>query len=493
VTGAVRACNATFGGELNLQGATLTNEGEIALNLDRAHVRGNADFAGLTATGELWLNGVIIGNQLNLTDAKLTNEGKTALNLDSADINGRVVLDSTHVTGEVWALGATFGSDLFLESAELTNNGGDALSLDGTNVKGGAFLGRVVAIGTVRAPGATIGRKFDLTDAKLTNEGKTALNLDSAEINGHVLLDSTDVTGEVRALGANFGSELSVRDAKLTNKGGDALNLQSAQIGHFRLMPAAVTGSIGLDSAQFAVLETPDSMTVLSGSQLSASGWRVGDVRGGIRHDREAAAAWLSRNNPHKGHSAREEFVAQPWHELANVYDRNGQPADARWMRWRAARGVTRTSPWGPKLIREVYAAFTGHGYYPLIAAVWLILAIVASGLIVATHTAVFTPTATNKAAWKTPPLAGQLAPPITGATPCAELQDRSSCLSPALYAFDNALPGTLATGQAAQWTANGAQGWNMWIPYTLGGLKIASWILVALLLAGVTGLLRKT
>jgi hypothetical protein len=61
------------------------------------------------------------------------------------------------------------------------------------------------------------------------------------------------------------------------------------------------------------------------------------------------------------------------------------------------------------------------------------------------------------------------------------------------LYAFDNALPGTLATGQAAQWTANGAQGWNMWIPYTLGGLKIASWILVALLLAGVTGLLRKT
>jgi hypothetical protein len=60
------------------------------------------------------------------------------------------------------------------------------------------------------------------------------------------------------------------------------------------------------------------------------------------------------------------------------------------------------------------------------------------------------------------------------------------------LYAFDNALPGE-SIGQAAQWTANGAQGVNSWIPYTLGGLKIASWILVALLLAGVTGLLRKT
>jgi hypothetical protein len=61
------------------------------------------------------------------------------------------------------------------------------------------------------------------------------------------------------------------------------------------------------------------------------------------------------------------------------------------------------------------------------------------------------------------------------------------------LYAFDNSLPGTLATGQAAQWTSNGGRGYNAWIPYSLGFLKIASWILVALLLAGVTGLLRKT
>jgi hypothetical protein len=153
---------------------------------------------------------------------------------------------------------------------------------------------------------------------------------------------------------------------------------------------------------------------------------------------------------------------------------------------------VTSTSRGWPRLIRWIYGGLTGHGYYPLIAAVWLILAIVASGIIVAANPAVFTPTATNTATWKAPPPAGQPSA-ITGATPCEDLQDRSSCLNSVLYAFDNALPGTLATGQAAQWTANGAQGWNTWIPYTLGGLKIASWIFVALLLAGVTGLLRKT
>jgi hypothetical protein len=134
-----------------------------------------------------------------------------------------------------------------------------------------------------------------------------------------------------------------------------------------------------------------------------------------------------------------------------------------------------------------------GYGYYPLVAALWLIGAIGVSWLIVANTEAAFTPTAANTVTWRTPPPVGKPAPPITGATPCEELQDRSSCLDPVLYALDNALPGALATGQAAMWTANGAEGVNVWIPYTLGGLKIASWIFVALLLAGVTGLLRKT
>jgi hypothetical protein len=184
-------------------------------------------------------------------------------------------------------------------------------------------------------------------------------------------------------------------------------------------------------------------MKVLIGSELSASGWHLGDVRGGIRNDKQAAAAWLSRDTA-------AEFAPQPWHELANVYERNGQPADARWLRRKAAQGVTRVSPWWSKPIRWIYGALTGHGYNPLLAAAWLLLAIVASGIIVAANAAVFTPTAANKVAWKTPPPVEQPAPPITGATPCDELQDRSTCLRPFFYGFDNALPGPLATGQAA-------------------------------------------
>jgi hypothetical protein len=60
------------------------------------------------------------------------------------------------------------------------------------------------------------------------------------------------------------------------------------------------------------------------------------------------------------------------------------------------------------------------------------------------------------------------------------------------MYALDNSLFGTpVATGHAAQWTANGAEGVKAWIPYTLSVLGIFSWILAAFLGAAVVPLLR--
>jgi hypothetical protein len=488
-TPALTLMDAQIGGALMLQGTTLIHEGREALSLDRAGIKGSAFLNPVTVTGQVRAPGATIGGQLNLRDATLTHKGGRALLLDDADIKGGVYLNRATVTGEVKALGVTTASQLNLQGATLKNAGGNAVSLDGANIKDAAFLNSVTVTGQVRAVGATIGGQLNLRDATLTHKGGHALVLHNADIKGGGIFNSVTVVGEVGAQGATIVGQLNLRGATLKNDGGIALGLESARVDEVVLAPAEVKGTISLGGAQITVLKTPadkNDMKVLIDNELSASGWRLGDVRGRIRHDRKAASDWLSRDSA-------EEFVAQPWHELANVYERNGQPADARWMRWKAAQGVTRTSPRWSKPIRRTYGALVGHGYYPLIAAVWLILAIAASGIIVAAKQGVFTPSATSKAAWKTPPPASQPPPPITGATPCGELQERSSCLNPVLYAFDNALPGTLATGQAAQWTANGAQGWNAWIPYTLGGLKIASWILVALLLAGVTGLLRKT
>jgi hypothetical protein len=253
-------------------------------------------------------------------------------------------------------------------------------------------------------------------DTALINKDDMALSLFGADIKRNASLTSLVVIGEVTVSRATIGGTLSVDGSRMINPGGLALTLVDAHLTLVDLTPAAVAGAIGLGLIKINALITPKDMAVLKGSELFAPGWVLGDVLGGIRHDRHAAAHWLRGDT---SVASGEEFVAQPCHELANVYDRYGQPADARWMRWQAAQGVTRTSPWWSKPIRWTYGALTGHGYYPLIAAGWLILAIFASWLIVTTHEAAFTPAASDKVVLRALPRAGQIARVITGATPC--------------------------------------------------------------------------
>ena len=488
-TGEVSALAATIGGPLDLQNAILTNAGGLALGLDGAEIRSNAVLQNFSATGEVRLTATHIGRQLNLADAKISNADQLALALDNAEINGHAFLDRIAATGEVRAVGAHIGGQLNMADAKISNADGLALNLEDVEIKDSALLTKLVATGAVAARGAKIGRQLSLDGASITNSGADALNLDDAEIKEFAILRNFSAVGAVRAIGVNIAGQLTLQGAKLSNEEGDALNLLSARLGNVYLTPDSMQGRLSLVRAQIDVLVVPDTISVLAANNLNALGWRLGDVRGAIRHDRRAAAEWLTSAASGK----KAEFPAQPWHELASLYDRNGQPADARWLRLQAARGVTRTSPPGPRVVRWIYDALTGHGYYPLVAAVWLILAVLVTIGIVATHNEDFAPTATNRAAWKPDVPASKSAQPITGATPCDQLKDPSTCLNPVLWSFDNVLPGTLATGQAGLWTPNGAQGWNQWVPYTLGALKLFSWILVALLLAGVTGLLRKT
>jgi hypothetical protein len=73
-----------------------------------------------------------------------------------------------------------------------------------------------------------------------------------------------------------------------------------------------------------------------------------------------------------------------------------------------------------------------------------------------------------------------------TAATACSELEPGYPCFSPMQYAVGVALPVADLTRSAA-WQPVG------WAYYVMGGLRRLSWALTALLLAGVTGLLRKT
>jgi hypothetical protein len=475
-----------------LPGLSLANCDLPGLDLDGARVDGAALLGGLTATGGVRALRAQITGQLGLQEATLTNEGGTALSLDGARVDGGAFLGGLTATGGVRAQGAQITGQLSLQKATLTNKGGTALNLDGARVDGGAFLRGLTATGEVHALRAQITGQLGLQEATLTNEGGTALSLDGARVDGGAFLGGLTATGEVHAQGAQITGHLGLQKATLTNKGDTALNLEQLTVRALLLQSLrSVHGGLNLTRSQIDDLIVDDSPVGGLPGPLVATGWQVKDMHGWLRRDRRTTATWLA---------TQPIFVAQPWHALADVYERNGQPADARRLRLAAAHRTTKTAPRWSKPPRWAYGLLVGYGYYPLTAAMWLLAAFVLASALIASHTKTFVPTnpttaatavahttstraATTPATRTTP----REPPTVTGATACTSLGDRYPCLRPLLLSLDVVLPPTVSAGQATAWrpTAN-------WMTYLLTSLKTFGWLLTALLVAGVTGLLRK-
>ncbi|MEU6558845.1 hypothetical protein [Nocardia nova] len=470
--------------ELNLNGSHIQS-----LALDGATITGTV-FAGegFTATGEIHALEARIGGQLALRGARLANPGGVALRLDRAMINGDVFADDGFTaTGEIRATSANIGGQLSLNGATLANRGGVALCLDQATINGDVFADDgFTATGEIRAIGANIGGGLSLTNATLTNPGGAALNLDQAMINGSVIADKgLTAIGEVRAGGARIDGQLILNGATLKNPDGVALDLESSVITTLTLTPAQVDGTTDLTRATIIDLHTPPNTQ--PPGQLIATGWQITDVHGLIRTDRRAATQWLKSTAP--GHG----FTAQPWHALATVYDRNGQPVDARRLRFIAAKQTTKYAPRSTKPLSWMYLAIAGHGYYPLRAAAWLAGALLVGIFITELNTEHFIPVDRAAAIKSAAAHATETHTPpprlITAAEPCSSYPDY-----PCFSAFNYNLAGVVpaATGVSkSDWTI--ASTAPVLLTSTFTALRFFAWIFTAILLAGVTGLLRKT
>ena len=461
------------------------------LSLDGARIDGDAFLTGLHTTGEVRALGAHIGGQLALGEAVLMNEDGFALSLDRAHIDGGAFLTGLHATGEVRALGAHIGGQLDMQGeAILISKDGFALSLDGARIDGGAFLAGLHATGEVRALGAHIGGQLDMQgEAILTNKGGTALGLDGARIDGDAFLAGLHATGEVRANGAHIDGQFDLRSVTITGANGEfsgsTMKVDTLLLG----ADWEIGGTVYLGRAAIGTLIIDDT---LSTGNLMADGWHVEALQPFGSLDEKAMrgvmTTWLS---------TAKDFTPQPWHEVADVFERQGRPTDARTLRVKAAWLTTARAPWWATLARVAYGALVGHGHRPLRAGWWLVGSLALAAILTWGNAESFAPT--NPAALQAnltataTPAGAQGAPAlsaitVTGTTSCRELDRAYPCLKPWQYAFDVVLPPTLSTGQASTWRTT-----TTWLALTFQGLRILAWLLITLLVAGVTGLLRKT
>jgi hypothetical protein len=383
------------------------------------------------------------------------------------------------------ALGARIGGQLILHGATLQNANGIALALDRAEITGGLVADGFTADGQVRALVARIGGQLSLNGATLQNANGIALYLDFAEITGGLFANGFTADGEVRAFGAQIKHEFDLDTASLRNPTGKALSLELSSITMLGLTPSVTEGVVSLYRAQIGDLVTGE----LPPAPLVATGWEVSDIHGPLRENVEAAMRWLE-TNPESAKPSQKTSV-QPWHALAAVYERNGDPASARKLRYAAAKKLTSQSSGLTKVAGWLYDGLVGHGYYPLRTLGWLAAMVLVGWLVVAVAQEDIVPANVkdaiaamddHAAATKTTAL------PFTARTPC-ESHPAYPCENSFTFAFNALAPASVSSTDTYWTVKHGAY----WLTVMLALLKLFGWVLAALLIAGVTGLLRKT
>lgn len=507
--GDMRAADAHIGSQLILREAEIIGGvAGPALNLTHARIDGGAFLPGIRTTGQVLLMGAHIGGQLSLRGADLVADGAAALLLDGLNVEGKAILADLAVMGSVRAISARITGQLDMRKSRICDSSdasGAALRLDGIRVDHGAFFEGLITTGGLAAKAAHISGGVRLQGATLSNRDSTALDLAGSRIEGDLVLASLSASGTVGLADAQVAGRITFEKAVLIDDRGRALFAAKLVANRLELNDIGqVTGTVDLTGASIDDLVASDRWPQGGPpGTLNALGWHLRDVHGVLRTDWRAAATWLDSGKD------RSEFRPQPWHALADVYERNGQPSDARKLRKGAAVRSTRSGSTAAKPLGWIYRLLVGYGYNPLRASLWLILTIVSAWLIADLRSHEFLPT--NLASARASIAAAEVPastssrgspqdrlraplpqtpeePVLTGDTDCLQLAGGYPCFSPILYAIEVVLPTGAATGQTGSWRPS-----TLAVGYVLTGLKAFAWLLTVLLLAGVTGLLRKT
>ncbi len=531
--GAVRLLGAHVKGQLNFNGARLTNETGPALIGDGLRVDGDVFGGGFVVTGHgelgaVRLPGAHIIGQLNLNGAELANQDGPALIGDGLHVDGGLVLAegftaTGHYTrGAVRLPGAHISGQLNLDGAALVNPAGPALIGDHLDVDGGVYLDGFTATGhgedgAVRLPDAHITGQLNLDRAELTNRAGPALIGDHLRVDSDMFAEGFIATGHsqdgaVRLADAHISGQLNLSHAKLTNQAGRALigdHLQvdsdmfaegfiatgHSQDGAVRLADAHISGQLNLSHARLTnpagpVLDLEDAAAkhLFLPAQVICSDGAAKTSRcavpahqitlSGLAYTSLHAVDWHEWLHLIIHHSRG--YRPQPYHQLAAALRANGHESAAREVLIAQQRDLYRRGDVGGPLSKGahwLWGALAGYGYRSgrAVVAVVLVL-VVAAGLgIAAGHTSL------GPGRY----VAAHTSQTLNPRSPCSLVEqigvgiDRSVPLTPARIGnrcdFDTSSP----AGEAFTATA--------WV------LQALVWTLATLAIAGYLGLIRKT
>jgi uncharacterized protein YjbI with pentapeptide repeats len=444
IDGGLRIPRSTIGRHCDLSAARLETAAGNTLDMLGAHIGGALLFNDVTSRGPVVLRELVVDGRADLQRLVVVADG-TGAALDVArgsfsDVN----LTHGRFDGRINMMDGSF-ANIYLHGTKITSHSSFSMRMSRARVSGMLDAVDVDFRGSLTAPHLKIGGRFRIHGRVTNPTGPgAAMNLEDAEFG------RLNIAGTI--------------DRKLGSGGGRiaGINLQGAKIDHL-VLPRTKARADRL-------------------GRLEAAGWDVRDIVGHTSTQLKIARRWLNSG----------PYNASAWWSLAGVWDRTGQPTLARRARFGVAlQSARRTPTAGPRLISYALGLLTGWGFYPLLTVAWLIF----TGLLVAgighSQRDAFVPTFPERAT-----AAAEAAADDRGGDPPNEISAATECHSLGMYPCFN--PGTYALSTITPASALVPSAWapssssDAWVEWTVLTLRMAGWLLTVVLLAGVTGLLRK-
>lgn len=161
VDGEARLINATFGGNIECDGASFRSTTGIAINAEGVEAR-TVHLRGVHCLGGIVLAGAEIRSDLDAGGVTILRSGNVALDARGIEVGGSVVLRKGRAEGEVRLTAASIGGDLDCGGIAIVNPGDDGLQMSRATVKGAFFLRDGARIdGVLDMTGASIGSLYD--------------------------------------------------------------------------------------------------------------------------------------------------------------------------------------------------------------------------------------------------------------------------------------------------------------------------------------------
>jgi hypothetical protein len=439
--------------------------------LTGGRIVGSFDLTGLRLDVALRFVGTTFEETIVLTDTRLLAlelEGGSApggIKAGRLEVAHDMVVNKGFRSGRVWLPSATIGGDMNFGGAclDLAGDGQPSLLFDGARVHGRVYLNKQ---GTkFKANHGAYGQNARIAGGMLCTDGifndelnlrraqiQGELSLKDAVIQGHLILEATHVTNDLRLEGtilngskalltrARVGGSLVWRITRhARNKGGLEVSLEQAQVRFLDDELASWKGTDRkLDGFAFAGVNV---------SKLTRE-W----IRGRKR--------WLN--------CRRDDWSAYPYDQLSAALRSSGHEAAARKIA--IARETRRREHGGLNRLQRtwsrIYGATLAHGYEPVrFYAVAIVTMALGAGVFATRDTCTPEPGRTS---------CGDFVVPADDAPPFRWPQ----------FSLDAFLPVDL--GQTSAWQL--ADGWA----YLVSVETILGWLFTGVLIAAVTGVLRK-